>query len=77
MTFEEANVLIDQYNNEYQNKWEQTRWTGYINALCAGNKLNKPSDLITFSWEIKDDIVEVKEDVETTKKRLIEMMNRV
>ena len=77
MTFDEANVLIDQFNKDYQNNWEQTRWLGYINAVCAGNKINKPSDLMMFSWEQSEIIELQKEDIEQTKNRLLEMMKRV
>lgn len=76
MTFDEVNVLIDQYNKDYQNRWEMTRWNGYINVLCAGNNLKQPTDLIRFSWEINEDNVEVIEDIETVKERLIGLMNR-
>lgn len=73
MTFGEVDSLINQMNKEYQLKWEQTRWLGYINANIGGAKLNKPSDLMRFSWEEQE--IVITEDVEVTKQRLLDLMN--
>ena len=76
MSTYEAGLLIDAFNREYKEGWERQRWTAYITAASSGAKLKKPSDLMTFSWELPEvNDVEVKvktiEEVKEERERLI------
>ena len=51
MQFEEGEILLAEYNKDYQNGWEQTRWSAFVTACAMGAKLKKPTDLIVFNWE--------------------------
>lgn len=43
-----------------------------------GSTIEKPSDLLPFSWEIEEQQNNNKiEDAETTKKRLLELMQKI
>lgn len=78
MTIAEVQAVVDNYNLNYQNQWNQTRWLGYINCLNAGNKLKSPQELITFNWEVEADSKEVEaEDIEITKIKLLELLNSI
>ena len=76
MTIAEVQVVVENYNISYQNQWNQIRWLGYINASCAGNKLNQPKDLIVFAWE-QEEVEETKEDIEETRNRLLSVLETV
>jgi len=47
----EVDAIMLAYNNKYKDEWERTRWLAYIYSLPYSDKLKKPQDLITFSWE--------------------------
>lgn len=54
---------MKQYERNYKEEWEKTRWLGYVFASCFSDKLKKPSDLVKFEWEKEDVIIENSEDV--------------
>lgn len=79
MSIKEVEVLLNNYNIDYQNEWNQTRFICYINSLLQGNKLKSPEDLIKFSWEktLEDDLNVIAEDPEVVKQRMLEMINNL
>lgn len=77
MTFQEANVLFDVINQDNQFRWEMERMNWFYIGMWDRNKVKKPIDLIRFSWENQEEMEQSKEDIETTKQRLLELMNRV
>ena len=54
MSMPEANAIIDSIANVEKESWEKVRWSAYIQALSAGSKIKKPSDLIKFGWELSE-----------------------
>lgn len=79
MSIKEVEVLLKNYNIDYQNGWEQTRFICYINALLQGNKFKKPEDLIKFVWEKtdEDELNIISEDPDVVKQRMLDMMNNL
>ena len=47
----EVDGLLKNYNKEYQNKWEQVRWLGYVTVAVTNDKIKKPEDLLKFKWD--------------------------
>lgn len=58
MTNYEIEAVLSQYNKQYQERWEQVRWLGFINAQVYGAKVKKPQDLIRFSWEHEEALID-------------------
>jgi len=58
MTVCEASAIMDAVSDKEKAEWEKTRWLGFITAASQGAKLDKPQDLIRFSWE-EQDVVKV------------------
>jgi hypothetical protein len=56
MTPEMVSAVLDGLQEQYENSWEQARFIAYVQAASAGVKINKPSDLIKFSWETEEEI---------------------
>ncbi len=50
----ECNAIIDAYNENYKNGWEQTRYVAYIIAAVNSDKIKSPKDLLLFSWEVEE-----------------------
>ena len=78
MTVKEANVIIDLIAEKDRIKWEQTRWLGYIQVISNGATIKTPLDLIKFSWEHTEDIIETTKDSRTKEEirnSLIEIKN--
>lgn len=74
----EVDALISEYNRDYQNKWEQTRFISYVSAASAGAKLKSPKDLITFSWEdgyVVENTKLTEEEIIAIKNKMIESIN--
>lgn len=42
--------LLNAYNINYKNTWEQVRFIAYIQASCF-SKISKPQDIIKFKWD--------------------------
>lgn len=51
MCGKEVDALIENYNTEYKLRWEQVRWLGYVTAAVYSNKIEKPEDILKFTWE--------------------------
>lgn len=72
----EVQALLDSLEITCKQSWEQTRQIAYVVAQTQSTKPIKPSDLIKFSWDKKEDNKDTsitKEDV----KRLTEKMNNI
>lgn len=54
MSMDECNAIIESYNEQYKNGWEQTRYIAFINAALYNDKIKKPSDLMKFDWDDED-----------------------
>lgn len=59
----EVDGLLINYNKEYQNKWEQVRWLGYINAALTNDKIKKPEDLLKFKWDEIEEKIYSEEEI--------------
>lgn len=70
---------MDALYENYQNQWNLVRFTSYIAVKCAGSKLEKPSDLIRFPWDL-DDIIEpeilTNDEIEAREKEMLEWFNK-
>lgn len=76
----EVNTILKQLQYRHKTSWEQTRFNSYINAQINNSKKIKLTDILTFSWdekqnkpqdEINDsDIKRLKDKAELYKKRL-------
>lgn len=65
MDGDEATALLNSIDFKGREEWERIRWIGFINAITAGAKIKKPTDLITFEWEEAKDVVkEIRSDEE-------------
>jgi len=51
MTITEVEAVMERFNADYRNEWEQVRFGAFVNARVQGAKVKKPSELITFAWE--------------------------
>ena len=77
ITDKEIDYITNQYQYNYQEEWEKTRWLGYIFASTMTDKLKKPSDLIKFEWEIEEidnTTLNVNEDNKETIEHLIKIV---
>lgn len=71
MTIQEASLLLDNYNKEYQDGWDRTRYICYVTAASMGAKLKKPQDLMLFPWEVSEKVISPKptpSQIETLRK---------
>jgi len=57
MTIAEAELVLEQYNKEYRDGWDRTRYICYVTACSMGAKLKKPQDLMLFPWEVKEKVI--------------------
>lgn len=48
--------FFERIEQDYRLSWEQIRWQAYISVLPHVKKgsLNKPEDLIKFTWDMKE-----------------------
>jgi hypothetical protein len=78
MTSAEVKVICDAVYENYQVGWEQTRFIAYVQAASAGAKINKPEDLIKFSWENSNaEIIPItKEELVKTQYELMAIMKK-
>lgn len=78
MDLYEAEALIKQYNLDYQNQWEQTRFICFITAKSMGAKFNSPAELMRFAWEKQEEKAEkyTPEQLAAMKEEAIKNMNR-
>jgi len=53
MSIREAVTLLERYNENYRERWEQARFTGIVAALTGKIKENAFERLTSFSWEKK------------------------
>jgi len=78
MTIQEVEIVLGQYNKEYQDKWEQTRFIGFIVAISQGAKFKEPKDLLPFTWEKTEEAKPAKispEDLERMKASMMQSVN--
>jgi hypothetical protein len=76
MCQEEVQAVLEAHYEEYQDRWNMARFTSFVQASSAGAKLNKPEDMIKFSWdEIKVEKPDVKVDVKRIQEKLMEIIN--
>lgn len=77
MSFDELENIVNEYNKKFINDWEQTRFLSYVNVLIGGSKIKSPKDLIKFSWEQDDEIVDQsKEELEIIQANLLELTRK-
>ncbi|MZQ50427.1 MAG: hypothetical protein GT598_15625 [Bacteroidales bacterium] len=51
----ECDAIIQGYNENYKNGWEQTRYIAYVIAATNSDKIKSPKDLLSFTWEIEEE----------------------
>ena len=56
----EISAVLEQYNQDYRNEWEQTRYICFVTACSMGAKMKKPQDLMQFAWEVKEKVKELR-----------------
>lgn len=49
----EVNTILSQLHYRNKTSWEQTRFNSYINAQINNSKKIKLTDILTFSWDEK------------------------
>lgn len=49
----EVNTILKQLQYRNKTSWEQTRFNSYINAQINNSKKIKLTDILTFSWDEK------------------------
>lgn len=54
MSAKEVNAILESNFEEYKEAWEICRYTAFIIAVSAGAKLEKPENLLKFSWDAKE-----------------------
>jgi len=71
MSFIEVSAVLDALNENYQDTWEQTRFSAFIQALSNGSKLKNSTEILKFPWdtEVVKEIVSA-EDLEKRKQQL-------
>lgn len=47
----EMRALMKHSSLMHRESWEQTRMLGFINARCAGSKIDKPEALFSLPWD--------------------------
>jgi hypothetical protein len=75
MTASEVGAVMDALYEDYQDSWEQTRFISYVQAASAGAKLQKPQDLVRFSWDAEE-VKPTAEQLVQTQYDLINAMNK-
>lgn len=53
MQMYEVNTILKQLQYRNKTSWEQTRFNCYINAQINNSKKIKLTDILTFSWDEK------------------------
>lgn len=76
MTFEELDLVLEKYNEDYKNSWNQTRFISFWCGNVDYKKCKQPKDLITFSWEQPEEEIEI-EDIEVTQQKLLDIINLI
>ena len=56
MDITEASLVLDQYNKDYRDGWDRTRYICYVTAASMGATLKKPQDLMLFPWEVEEKV---------------------
>lgn len=51
---EEASYIIKKSEDDFVDKWDQTRYIAYAIIQSQSTKKLTPSDILTFPWEKKD-----------------------
>jgi hypothetical protein len=51
----ECDAIIQSFNENYKNSWEQTRYIAYIIAATNTDKIKSPKDLLLFTWEVEEE----------------------
>jgi hypothetical protein len=77
MQMYEVEPLIDKYNQDYRDRWEQTRFIAYVQASCAGAKISKPSDLIKFAWDEEKQKKPGRADIDKLKFEMMRSLRKV
>ena len=76
MTNKELVDLLNQIEKNNESNLELVRFEAFLIARCFSD-VKKPSDLVTFSWEQKEPIVNNNSiDIEKSKQELIDAFNR-
>jgi hypothetical protein len=77
MSASEVDAIITAYNNTYKNTWEQFRYVAFINAAVNSDKINKPQDLLKFSWEADEKPALTKEEKLKLEKEMLEWLSKI
>lgn len=72
MTLQEASYIIKKNEDEYIDRWNQTRYIAYAIIQSQSTKALTPTDIIEFPWEREFKPVKSKEEIESERQKLIQ-----
>ena len=73
MRYYEIRPLLDNMDRSVKSDWEQTRLVAYIMAQSNSSKKIKPTDIVSFSWDKKEN---TEKPTQLTAKQREEMIER-
>lgn len=79
MTFDELQLILNNYQYRYRNEYEMNRLTNYIIAQSNSTKQLKQTDISTFVWdkqEVEKQVI-TQETVEMMKEKGNELIDKL
>lgn len=75
MTFAEVNALVDSYDEDFRNGWEQIRTLAHAVIASQSSKPVKPEDVLKFEWD-KEQTKSTTKLTETDRERLLKKVKK-
>ena len=73
MTWDEVEVVLDNYNKDIENTWIQTRFITYFCGNLDYKKVNQSK----FIWNVEEEVELTIEDSNIVKQQMLELLNRL